>query len=139
MSPADAKTAIFNATVELLRLNQKVGNALPKEIVQCIDGEPRVSSDKEILAYTSSMYSGSIPAGRTTVTTETASGVAPTSVTITEGTSTAPSTRQNGGRRRSGGKPVTRRSRSGGKPVTRRSRKAYLKLFRLAWRSKDTE
>ncbi len=46
MSPAEAKTAIYNATVELLRLNEKVGNGLPTEIVQCINGQPNVSSNR---------------------------------------------------------------------------------------------
>ena len=45
MDPSAARTAIFNATIEMLKLNEKVGNALPKEIVQCVNGEARVSSD----------------------------------------------------------------------------------------------
>jgi hypothetical protein len=103
MEQADARAAIFNATVEMLKLNEKVGNALPKEIVQCVDGEAKVSSDNQIIAFMDSMYKGQLPAGRTTILTETAAGVPPTTVTMTAGTSTAS---QSGGGRR------TRRHRS---------------------------
>jgi hypothetical protein len=103
MSQADARAAIFNATVEMLKLNEKVGNTLPKEIVQCVDGEAKVSSDNQIIAFMDSMYKGQLPTGRTTILTETGTGVQPTTVTMTAGTSSAS---------QSGGGRHTRRHRS---------------------------
>jgi hypothetical protein len=44
MSDTDARTAIYNATVEMLRLNEKVGNAVPTEIVQCVNGTPTMAT-----------------------------------------------------------------------------------------------
>lgn len=90
MSPADARAAIFNATVEMLKLNEKVGNSLPAEIVQCVDGKAVVNTDSQVITM------GQSPAGRTTVTTETATGVSPSTIITTEGTSTS----QGGGARR---------------------------------------
>ena len=55
MSPADARTAIFNATVEMLKLNEKVGNSLPAEIVQCVDGKAVVNADSQVVAFTGPM------------------------------------------------------------------------------------